>query len=119
MGLGALEIICAKLVENGLPGNTPAAVVHAATTPRQRIVTSTLADLPAQVRAAGLKTPSLIVVGTVVELQPLVPWLPPVTEPVRSASRVGNSGQLAPSSAPAAKVTGRRTHQTERADSLA
>lgn len=72
MGLGALEIICAELVAHGLSAVTPAAVVHAATTPRQRIVTSTLAELPAAVRAAGLKTPSLIVVGTVVELHPLL-----------------------------------------------
>ncbi|MDO9600477.1 MAG: uroporphyrinogen-III C-methyltransferase [Azoarcus sp.] len=72
MGLGALEIICRELITHGLPGSTPAAVVHAATTPRQRIVTSTLAMLSADVRAAALKTPSLIVVGTVVDLHPVL-----------------------------------------------
>lgn len=76
MGLGALEIICAELIAHGLPATTPAAVVHAATTPQQRIVTSSLATLPAEVRAAALKTPSLIVVGTVVELHPLLMNLP-------------------------------------------
>lgn len=68
MGLGALEIICRELIAHGLPGATPAAVVHAATTPAQRIVTGRLDTLPCSVREAGLKSPSLIVIGTVVEL---------------------------------------------------
>ncbi len=68
MGLGALEIICRELVAHGLPAETPAAVVHAATTPAQRIVTGPLGVLPGRVREAGLKSPSLIVVGTVVDL---------------------------------------------------
>ncbi|THF57233.1 uroporphyrinogen-III C-methyltransferase [Pseudothauera rhizosphaerae] len=68
MGLGALEIICTQLVAHGLPADTPAAVVHAATTPQQRIVTAPVRNLPASVRAAGLSTPSLIVIGPVVDL---------------------------------------------------
>lgn len=68
MGLGALDIICRELIAHGLWHSTPAAVVHAATTPRQRIVTSTLLSLPFDVRSARLQTPSLIVVGTVVAL---------------------------------------------------
>ncbi|TVT58774.1 MAG: uroporphyrinogen-III C-methyltransferase [Azoarcus sp. PHD] len=72
MGLGALDIICRELVAHGLWRTTPAAVVHAATTPQQRIVTSTLMSLPFEVRAAKLQTPSLIIVGTVVELHPLL-----------------------------------------------
>ena len=68
MGLGALEIICQQLIEHGLPPDTPAAVVHAATTPRQRIVTSPLNELSETTRAAGLRTPSLIVVGSVVSI---------------------------------------------------
>ncbi|MGE0012913.1 MAG: uroporphyrinogen-III C-methyltransferase [Azoarcus sp.] len=72
MGLGALDIICRELVTHGLWRNTPAAVVHAATTPQQRVVISTLMSLPFEVRAAKLQTPSLIVVGTVVELHSLL-----------------------------------------------
>ncbi len=68
MGLAALEIICRELIAHGLPHTTPAAVVHAATTAAQRIVVDQLGTLPARVRDAGLGTPSLIVVGTVVEL---------------------------------------------------
>ncbi len=72
MGLGALEIICRELTAHGMPATTPAAVVHAATTPAQRVVTGTLATLAPRVRDARLKTPSLIVVGTVVELHSLL-----------------------------------------------
>lgn len=68
MGLGALEIICHELIAHGLPATTPAAVVHAATTPAQRIVTGSLGGLAACVRQAALKTPSLIIVGSVVGL---------------------------------------------------
>ncbi len=76
MGLGALEIICSKLIAHGLPADTPAAVVHAASTPRQRMVSAPVGKLADAVRTAGLRTPSLIVIGKVVEiariLQPLL-----------------------------------------------
>lgn len=80
MGLGALEIICRELIAHGLPAATPGAVVHAATTPEQRIVTGPLDTLAERVRAAGLGTPSLIVIGTVVDLHPLLMREAPLVE---------------------------------------
>jgi uroporphyrin-III C-methyltransferase len=68
MGLGALDIICRELIAHGLPGTTPAAVIHAGTTPRQVIVTADLERLADTVRAARLKAPALIMVGSVVSL---------------------------------------------------
>ncbi len=70
MGLGALDIICERLIAHGLPAHTPAAVIHAATTPGQCGVHSTVARLPAAVREAGIRTPALIMVGEVVALDP-------------------------------------------------
>ena len=70
MGLGALDIICERLIAHGLPAHTPAAVIHAATTPAQCGVHSTLARLPAAVREAGIRTPALIMIGEVVALDP-------------------------------------------------
>jgi len=70
MGLGALEIICTQLISHGLAADTPAAVIHAATTPRQCGVHATLATLPGAVRAAGIRAPALIMVGEVVALDP-------------------------------------------------
>ncbi|MDD3676919.1 uroporphyrinogen-III C-methyltransferase [Thauera propionica] len=68
MGLGALDIICRELVAHGLPADTPAAVIHGATTPDQRGIASTLADLPTAVREAGLRPPALIMIGNVVSV---------------------------------------------------
>ena len=70
MGLGAIEIICTQLIAHGLAADTPAAVIHAATTPRQCGVHATLATLPAAVRAAGIRAPALIMIGEVVALDP-------------------------------------------------
>ena len=70
MGLGALEIICTQMISHGLAADTPAAVIHAATTPRQCGVHATLATLPGAVRAAGIRAPALIMIGEVVALDP-------------------------------------------------
>jgi uroporphyrin-III C-methyltransferase len=77
MGVGALPEICARLVANGLPAHTPAAVVQNATTPRQRSVAGSLAALPELVAAAGIQAPALIVIGQVVGLQANLNWFQP------------------------------------------
>jgi len=69
MGLSALEIISRELIAHGLPADTPAAVIHAATTPAQHGVRSTLAQLPAAAQAAAIQAPALIMVGEVVALE--------------------------------------------------
>lgn len=70
MGLGALGEICAQMIAHGLPAETPAAVIHAATTATQCGVHSTLAELPAAVKAAAIRTPALIMIGEVISLDP-------------------------------------------------
>ncbi|MCK7502199.1 MAG: hypothetical protein MZW92_79020 [Comamonadaceae bacterium] len=52
-----------RLIAHGLPGDTPAAIVQQGTTPQQRVVTGTLATLPALAEAAQLKPPTLIIIG--------------------------------------------------------
>ena len=69
MGLAGLEEICRKLVEYGLDPDTPAAMVEKGTSPSQRVFVSTVKELPETVRDAGAKAPTLIIVGTVVELR--------------------------------------------------
>lgn len=69
MGLHNLEQICASLMQNGAPGDRAAAVVANGTTAREQVVTSTLADLPAAVRDAGIVSPALVIVGSVVEVR--------------------------------------------------
>lgn len=87
MGLGALDIICHQLVAHGLPADTPAAVIHGATTPEQRGVCGTLGTLPAAVREAGLKPPALIMIGEVVAVGDAT--LSAALTPVTACSHVG------------------------------
>jgi uroporphyrin-III C-methyltransferase/precorrin-2 dehydrogenase/sirohydrochlorin ferrochelatase len=68
MGLLGLPTLCAQLIEHGRAAETPAAIIQQGTTPRQRVITGTLASLPGQVADAGLHAPTLIIVGEVVAL---------------------------------------------------
>ena len=74
MGLANLPTISAELIANGRPASTPAAAVQEATTPRQRVVVGTLADIAERVREAGLKSPVITVVGEVVALRDTLAW---------------------------------------------
>ncbi len=67
MGVSALAEICAGLVSRGLALSTPCALVEKATLPGQRIVEGTLATLPGIALAAGVRPPSLLIVGEVVK----------------------------------------------------
>lgn len=68
MGVGTLPVISAQLQAHGLAGDTPAAIVERATLPGQRTVVGTLARLPEIARAHDVRTPALIIIGTVVSL---------------------------------------------------
>ena len=69
MGLRHLPEIVARLLAAGRPGDTPAAVVQEGTLPTQRVVTACLAELPAAVADAGVCSPAVIVVGSVVSVR--------------------------------------------------
>ncbi len=68
MGIGALQIICDQLVTHGLAPDTPAAVIRKGTTREQVTLISTLKELPGASKAAKIKSPALIIVGSVVTL---------------------------------------------------
>lgn len=74
MGLHKLERIVESLMQAGKAEETPAAVISRGTTPFQKTVQSTLSQLPAQVRQAGLVAPSLIVIGDCVSLRDQIAW---------------------------------------------
>lgn len=77
MGLAGLPDICRQLVANGLPASTPAAVIQQGTVPQQRVVAGDLTNLAEQVAAAELKSPCLIIVGSVVTLRHKLAWFQP------------------------------------------
>jgi uroporphyrin-III C-methyltransferase len=65
MGHKALDRLCARLVEHGLPADLPAALVENGTLPSQRVVRATLSTLAAEVDRFGLRGPALVIVGEV------------------------------------------------------
>lgn len=77
MGLVGLAHICEQLIAHGLVSNTPAAIIQQGTTPQQKVVTGTLADLATKANDEQLKPPSLIVIGEVVELHKTLEWFHP------------------------------------------
>ncbi|MCB1932638.1 uroporphyrinogen-III C-methyltransferase [Accumulibacter sp.] len=77
MGVGGIAEICRQMISHGLPPSHPAAVVQHGTTRRQRVLAADLATLPEKVAAAGIASPALIIVGTVVSLQPKLAWFQP------------------------------------------
>jgi uroporphyrin-III C-methyltransferase/precorrin-2 dehydrogenase/sirohydrochlorin ferrochelatase len=68
MAMDTLDSIIKELILHGRPADTPAAAIHQATMPGQQVVRSTLGALAADVRAAGLVAPSVIVIGQVAAL---------------------------------------------------
>ncbi|SCZ59843.1 siroheme synthase CysG [Thiohalomonas denitrificans] len=74
MGLKGLPVICSKLMENGMDGETPIALVQQATTPRQRVFTGTLNTMPDVIQNSDIKPPTLIIVGNVVKLHEKLGW---------------------------------------------
>ncbi len=75
MGLSALGEICTQLKAHGVAADMPVAAVQQGTTAQHRVVTGTLDTLPR--RVAGLKSPSLIIVGEVVRLHDTLAWFEP------------------------------------------
>jgi uroporphyrin-III C-methyltransferase/precorrin-2 dehydrogenase/sirohydrochlorin ferrochelatase len=77
MGLKGLPLLCEALIKHGLTADTPAAIVQHGTLPTQRVITGDLTTLPALAEQAGLKAPTLIIVGNVVKLREKLGWYQP------------------------------------------
>jgi uroporphyrinogen III methyltransferase/synthase len=74
MGVKNLKNIVTQLMNHGKPGNTPVALVRWGTTPQQQTVTGTLETIVEIVQQAQLKSPAVIVVGSVVTLREELAW---------------------------------------------
>lgn len=70
MGLATLPTLSSDLIRAGLNPGTPAVAVERGTTADCRAVHAPLAALPTAVAAAGLQSPTLLVIGDVVALSP-------------------------------------------------
>ncbi|MBV8489563.1 MAG: uroporphyrinogen-III C-methyltransferase [Candidatus Eremiobacteraeota bacterium] len=74
MAMGNLREIATRLIERGLAGSTPAAVVENGTRPNQRTVVGTLETIADDARRAGLGAPAVAVIGEVVGLRDDIAW---------------------------------------------
>lgn len=74
MGIENLPKICARLMESGRDGDTPAAVIRWGTKACQETLITTVAAAAADVKAAGLKPPAIFIVGEVVNLRKEIAW---------------------------------------------
>ncbi len=63
-----------RLIAQGRAPSTPAAYVAAATTPEQRVISGTLADLAKRVASEHRSSPALVIVGDVVALRERIQW---------------------------------------------
>ena len=68
MGLGTIKEVSANLMDAGLPGSTPAAAVEKGTSGDQRLLTTTLGELPTRVLEEEFRPPTLFIIGKVVSL---------------------------------------------------
>jgi uroporphyrin-III C-methyltransferase/precorrin-2 dehydrogenase/sirohydrochlorin ferrochelatase len=77
MGLTGLEVLCRELVAHGMSADMPAALVQQGTTANQRVLVGTLRTLPGIVESAGVRAPTMIIVGEVVTLRDKLAWFEP------------------------------------------
>jgi uroporphyrin-III C-methyltransferase/precorrin-2 dehydrogenase/sirohydrochlorin ferrochelatase len=66
MGLKNLPAIAARLIAEGKPADTPAAVVQEGSTDAQRSLRATLGTIADDTRTAGIRPPAVVVIGDVV-----------------------------------------------------
>jgi uroporphyrin-III C-methyltransferase/precorrin-2 dehydrogenase/sirohydrochlorin ferrochelatase len=74
MGLGGLPEICRQMMLHGASPDLPIAVVQDGSIATQKTVTGTLANMAERVAQAGLRSPSLTIIGEVVKLHHSLAW---------------------------------------------
>ena len=80
MGLKTMPTICANLIAHGMPEDMPIALVEKGTTREQRVLISTLQQLPVRLESIKVSSPSLCIVGRVVQLADKLHWYEPNQE---------------------------------------
>lgn len=74
MAMGNLRGIAQRLIESGLPADTPVAVVRDGTKPQQQTLVATLASIADEVARVGLGAPAIVVIGDVVRERERIRW---------------------------------------------
>jgi uroporphyrin-III C-methyltransferase/precorrin-2 dehydrogenase/sirohydrochlorin ferrochelatase len=74
MGVGLLETLQSRLIENGMDPSTPFALVENGSLPWQRVVSGRLSALARQARHHEVQTPALLIIGDVAALADSLHW---------------------------------------------
>jgi uroporphyrinogen III methyltransferase/synthase len=74
MAMGGLAEITAKLIENGKPADTPAAVIANATLPTQQLVKETLSEIADECRQRQIEAPAMVMIGAAAESDTRFNW---------------------------------------------
>ena len=77
MALANLTEVRERLLDAGLAGDTPAALVESGTTHRQRCLNSTLDDMVCAAREHRVATPAVVIIGRVAALALELAWFAP------------------------------------------
>ncbi len=72
MGMTFLDEIATALIEGGMAADTPVAVVADATTPKQRVLRTTLRRAKEEAEAKGFKAPAIVAIGAIAALHDLL-----------------------------------------------
>lgn len=104
MGVSSLREICSGLMDAGMDGETPAALLEKGTTAHQKRILATVGTLADEVQRLGAETPGIIVVGQVCQLAgrfrwyerlPLGGWKVVLTRPAEMISRMAEKLRMA------------------------
>jgi len=74
MGVTSLRLITDGFLSHGADSTIPVAVIENGTRDDQRVITGTLATISDQASAAEIKSPALIIIGSVVTLRDKLSW---------------------------------------------
>ena len=74
MGVGHLHEITARLIQHGRAPDTPISLVHWGTTPQQKTLEGTLADIAQKTEKVNFRNPAAIVIGDVNVLREQLGW---------------------------------------------
>lgn len=77
MSAGSLQTSVQQLTNNGMPGDTPVAIVENGTTDRQRVLRGTLQTIAMLASAARVRAPATIFVGKTAGLGSELQWFAP------------------------------------------
>lgn len=99
MGASKINVILNELIKHGKDPSTPVAVISSGTTEKQKTLTGTIREVKSKVKNRKITSPSIIVVGDVVNLREKLEWFEKkpllkkriiVTSPEPGASKIAS-----------------------------